>query len=102
MAFTGMEKGQMGRIKKIKYRGTNPDLIDGSAYTLTQYAAIAGVGYRCFQTRASGKQVITDKELQPHNKHKIPKRWRNTTNFEVSNLDTLAEEISQEWLGRKL
>lgn len=102
MDFTGTEKGRMGRIKKIKYRGTNPDLVNGALYTYAQYAAIAGVGYRCFQSRAQGKKEITDKELQPHNTHKIPKRWRNTTNFEISNLDTLAEEISQEWLGRKL
>lgn len=92
----------MGIPKKVKYKGSNPQLINGASYTYNEYAMVAGVTYRCFSSRATNKQIITDRELQPHNSKKVPKKWRNTKNMEVSNLETFSEEMSQEWLSKKL
>lgn len=92
----------MGNLRKIKYVGTNPKLVSGNYYTYQEFADIAGVGYRCFVSRANGKFVITDKLLEPLNAHLIPKKWRNKTNTTNSRFEHPFEVVSQKYLSKKL
>jgi hypothetical protein len=92
----------MGNIKKIVYRGTNKSLVSGNSYTFKEFAAVAGVSYRCFVSRAYGKRFISDKELEPLNAHKIPNRWRNKPDTNASRHETRIGVICQEWLSKKL
>lgn len=92
----------MGSTRYIRYKGNNPKLENGKSYTFKQYAEVAGVSYRCFCTRAQGKSIITDAELVPLNAHLIPKAWRNATNIKLTRLESYSEQVSQQWLQRKL
>lgn len=92
----------MGNIKKIEYRGNNPKLISGERYTYKEFAAVAGVRYRCFVSRAQSKKYITDKDLVPLNAHKIPKKWKNKPDLTESRLETYFDQISQTWLRKSL
>jgi len=92
----------MGSTRYIRYKGNNPKLVNGKSYTFKDYAKVAGVSYRCFCTRAQGKSVITDKELVPLNAHLIPKEWRNMPDVKLTRLEHFSEQISQQWLQRKL
>lgn len=92
----------MGSVRYIRYKGNNPALENGKSYTFNQYAEVAGVSYRCFCSRAQGKDIITDRELVPLNAHLIPKQWRNVTNVKLSRLESYSQQVSQQWLQRKL
>lgn len=92
----------MGNLRRIKYVGTNPQLVSGNYYTYKEFAKIAGVGYRCFVSRANGKFVITDAMLEPLNAHLIPKKWRNQPNQADSRFDHPFDVISQTYLRKKL
>ena len=93
----------MGRIKKLVYRGTkNPLLIDGNEYTYSEYAKAANVSYRCMVTRIGGKHMVTDNDLKPLDTSKIPKSWRNDTNFEISRFEHPCEILMDRWLRKAL
>ena len=90
----------MGTLRKIEYRGTNPMLENGKEYTYKEYAKVAGIGYRCFVSRAHNKKYISDKELVPLNTHKIPKQWKNKPDLTTSRLETYIDQVSQKWLRK--
>ncbi len=46
----------MGSTKRIEYRGTHPDLVNGESYTYKEFAKVAGVSYRTFVSRAHNKR----------------------------------------------
>lgn len=93
----------MGRIKKLVYRGTkNPLLIDGNEYTYSEYAKAANVSYRCMVTRIGGKHMVTDNDLKPLDTSKIPKSWRNDTNYEISRFEHPCEILMNRWLRKAL
>lgn len=93
----------MGTIRRLRYEGTKSEkLIRGKDYTYKEYANEAGVGYRCMVSRLHGKRMVTDKELEPLNAHKIPKQWRNETNLADSRFDGRTEVLSNQWLRRSL
>lgn len=93
----------MGTIRRIRYEGTkSKKLKRGKEYTYREYASEAGVGYRCMVSRLHGKRIVTDKELEPLNAHKIPKQWRNEKNLTNSMHDHPIEALSAQWLRRSL
>lgn len=93
----------MGTIRRLKYAGTKSEkLIRGKEYTYKEYADEAGVGYRCMVSRLHGKRMVTDKQLEPLNAHKIPKQWRNEPNLTNSRFDHPEEAVSAQWLRRSL
>lgn len=93
----------MGRIKKLVYRGTkNPLLINGNEYTYSEYAKAANVSYRCMVTRIGGKHMVTDNDLKPLDTSKIPKSWRNDTNYEISRFEHPCEILMDRWLRKAL
>jgi len=92
----------MGSTKRIEFRGNHPKLENGKSYTYNEYAEVAGVGYRCFVSRAHNKRFISDKELEPLNAHLIPKRWRNKPDQTASRMETYIDQVSQRWLRKPL
>lgn len=93
----------MGTTKHLKYVGTNAKkLINGKEYTYKDFANEAGVGYRCMVSRLHGKRIVTDKELEPLNAHKIPKQWRNEKNLADSRFEHPLEALSAQWLRRSI
>lgn len=93
----------MGRIKKLVYRGKkHPLLIDGNEYTYSEYAKAANVSYRCMVTRIGGKHMVTDNDLKPLDTSKIPKSWRNDTNYEISRFEHPCEILMDRWLRKAL
>lgn len=93
----------MGSIRRLKYVGSKATkLKNGKEYTYREFAAEANVGYRCMVSRLHGKRYVSDKELEPLNAHKIPKQWRNETNYTNSRFDHPIEALSNQWLRRSL
>jgi hypothetical protein len=92
----------MGRTRYIKYKGTNKNLVSGESYTYKQYAKVAGVSVRCFMGRAVHKQVVTDNELKPLCKDKIPRAWRNVADLDQSRFEHPCEALSGKYLKIKL
>lgn len=92
----------MGGTKRLEYRGNHPELVNGESYTYKEFAKIAGVGYRCFVSRAHNKRYISDKELEPLNAHLIPKQWRNKPDLTISRMETYIDTVSQSWLRKSL
>ena len=93
----------MGRIKKMVYKGTNnPFLIDGKEYTYSEYAKAANVSYRCMMSRIGGKHMVTDNDLKPLDTSKIPKSWRNDTNYQISRFEHPSEKLMDQWLRKAL
>ena len=98
-----MRKTIMGNIRKILYKGTKAKTLEtGNYYTYGEFAKEAGVGYRCMNSRLSGKRYVTDAELVPLNAHKIPKRWRNMPDLTQSRFEHPMEAISDKYLRMKL
>ena len=95
-------KDSMGSTKRIEYRGTHPDLVNGESYTYREFAKVAGVSYRTFVSRAHNKRYISDKELVPLNTHKIPKQWKNKPDLTISRMETYIDQLSQNWLRKSL
>ena len=93
----------MGRVKKMVYQGTkNPFLIDGKEYTYSESAKAASVSYRCMMSRIGGKHMVTDNDLKPLDTSKIPKSWRNDTNYEISRFEHPSEILMNKWLRKAL
>lgn len=93
----------MGRVKKIVYRGTkNTLLIEGNEYTYSEYAKAANVSYRCMMSRIGGKHMVTDNDLKPLDTSKIPKSWRNDTNYAISRFEHPSEILMDKWLRKAL
>lgn len=93
----------MGTKKKMIYGGTkNPFLVKGQSYTYSEYAKAANVSYRCMMSRICGKTMINDSDLVPLDARKIPKQWRNETNYEITRFEHPCEVLMDEWLRKAI
>jgi hypothetical protein len=101
-----MGREKMGNIKKLPFKGKHPELVNGQSYTYEHFAKVAGVGYKCLYSRLYGKTYVTDMDLRPLRSHNIPKEygaiWSDETDRVYSRFEKPIDQISQNWLSRRI
>jgi len=92
----------------LTFRGKHPDLITGQMYSFRDYAKAANITPKAMATRLNQVVDVTDGHLRPLNQsynyegNSVDRGSRNIAGRNQTRFTTRAEQVSGEWITKRL